>query len=149
MIFRLVPGLDPGFFELAIAFLGASLFGALTLGWIRNAIRLRGVIVAIGPFGILDRRISDTPVPWSAITKVSMKYHPGSRHLLFDVDPNFEATWPTYFDARLLKVVNRPFGWNGYRISAMDLKAGLGDLENAVMKHRFFDRWGEHSGQNA
>jgi hypothetical protein len=115
-----------------VVFLGALATSALV-----RALRLRGVVLEVGPQGILDRRLSDTLIPWSAITDVSTYDSAGiyawavpkdaRLYLKLRVDPAFEARW------KLLARLQRK------SIGVLDLNGGsFDDLENAVQK--FWER---------
>ena len=92
--------------------------GIIALG-VRNIFDLRGDVVVISPEGILDRRVSDQTIPWSAITDIHMHSYRGLKSMIVTVDPVFDASFRTKMPrSRLLEGT---FGIKGIMISASGL----------------------------
>jgi hypothetical protein len=130
---------------LGTGFVGVGLSALFSIGWIRNLLQLRGVVLSIGPRGILDRRISEQLLPWSAITRIQGAGSEGPAiGLGLRIDPRFDSTWPKHFDAKVISLTARIFdrSTRRYPISAVGLQASFKEIEEAVLRHKYFDRWG-------
>lgn len=92
--------------------------GMIAFG-IRSIFNLRGDVVVISPEGILDRRVSDQTIPWSAIKDIHMHSYRGMKSMIVTVDPVFDASFRTKMPrSRLLEGT---FGIRGIMISASGL----------------------------
>jgi hypothetical protein len=92
----------------------------------------QGAIVAVGPQGVRDTRISPDWIPWTAITGVSAASMRGTRFLMLRVDPAFEATMTLTRVARLGRPANAALGYHGYGVSAVGLSGGFDALSRAI-----------------
>jgi hypothetical protein len=122
---------------------GLLFFAVFTLAWVRNS-ALRGIVVSINSEGLLDRRLSDKRIPWSAVQRATV--YEGSPQayssLWIYLDSKFDATWPKHFDAKLISWIGQFFGCPGtYWVPAIGLNARHEDLADVVIKHKFFRRW--------
>jgi hypothetical protein len=134
--FQLVPPRSPLIPALSLVIL--PFIAAITLWWARTGLTFHGVILSVGPRGLLDRRLSDTFIPWSAVvdaTIIEDRY--GRTHLLIGIDPAFEAVWPRRLGARALHFLHGLSGWHGYEISALGLKGSAKEVQESVAKFRF------------
>jgi hypothetical protein len=134
LVFRLISTRTPTNLDSVLLPLCLIFFTVIALGRIRNAIRLRGVVVTVGRNGILDRRISEKLIPWPAVIEVTEMWL-WRRFLVLKLDPSYERNWPKHFDALFIKTGNRLFGWNGYLVTTEGLKASFRELHSTVMKH--------------
>jgi hypothetical protein len=91
-----------------------------------------GPVVAIGPRGILDTRISPQFIPWTAIAGISENSVRGTHFLVLRIDPAFEATMTLTPLARLGHRGNAALGWRGYGVAAAGLKGGFKALKQTV-----------------
>ena len=108
-----------------------SFFPLCGILWLRQALT-SGPIVAVGPRGVRDVRISPDRIPWSAIAGISERSIKGTHFFMMRIDPAFEATMRLTPLARLGHRGNAALGYLGYGITAAGLKGGFTALKRAI-----------------
>jgi hypothetical protein len=76
----------------------------------------RGDVVVISPEGMLDRRVSEQTIPWSAITDIRTFSDRRFKTIILTLDPVFDATFKTKVPRS--RLVERAMGAEGVMISA-------------------------------
>ncbi|MGL4242071.1 MAG: STM3941 family protein [Beijerinckiaceae bacterium] len=120
-----------------IQFLGWVLvlfFGACGILWIVQSIRYRGAVVVIDRDGILDRRVSDAPIPWTKVEGVSTWTLDAQRFVILKLDEAFDHSFPTKAITRWTRGANKKLGADGITINPTGLQIGFDALLNAVVK---------------
>jgi hypothetical protein len=139
LAFKLIPGYEPTRPLIReISFFGFFVFGVSLLGSIQNALTLRGVVVSVNSRGILDRRISETLIPWSAIEKVSFRRLMWRTLIHIHLEPTFKSTLPVRFDAVIYNFFNRLLGYSGYEIRRQGLSGPATALIEAMSNWEFY-----------
>ena len=111
----------------------------------------RAPILVIDRNGILDRRISDASIPWSAIAKVDVTWAyngaspepPDIRVLLLNLNPDFAQRLPDKGFARYSRMLDKLVGITGVRIAMLGVKAKPYQVAQAL--DRYFPRWRQDS----
>ena len=127
-----VLGNDPGGFGAFAGYIGTLFFGIGTVGWFWLSARRRGIILIVDSGGILDRRLSDTVLPWSAVRDAVAVDIYRQRFVLVRLDPAFDATWPKKRGVGMTLRANRALGIDGYPIGLQGLKGNFDSLLEAV-----------------
>ncbi len=92
-----------------------------------------GPLVAIGPDGILDRRIASRAIPWRAVTAARTIRVMNRRSLMIEVDTAARAALGMGFS--IPAAFNRAFGYPGYTIGRAGIAASSHDLIRAMLRH--------------
>jgi hypothetical protein len=110
---------------------GILFFGGCGLLWIMQSIRYRGAVIIIDDDGILDRRVSDKPIPWTAVETVwSMD---AQRFVILKLDEAFDRAFPTKAITRWTRGANKKLGADGITINPAGLKIGFDALLQAIV----------------
>jgi len=98
----------------------------------RRLRELRPAIV-IGPAGLHDRELTARPVPWSAISGVTIRFASrGGRFVMMEIAPDAAAAAALTFGAQIGAPVNRALGYPPYRIHMLGVKADPDGLAAAM-----------------
>jgi len=74
-------------------------------------------MLAIGPRGLFDWRLSNDLIPWSAIRKMDEKSgYMDRRYFVVELEPSFDRIFTAKPLARMLRVMCRVFRISGYVI---------------------------------
>jgi hypothetical protein len=120
---------------LLLGALGLALFtaGVLRLVW---QLFQRRPIVLIGPWGVLDRRLSSRSIPWLTVASVRVTGVGRQRFLTLDLFPGAERAALSSRSARILLRVNRRTGYPGVHIGTVGLRCRVENLAEAVQQAR-------------
>jgi hypothetical protein len=114
-------------------------FGFVGFVGLRQMLAFRGVVVTIDPTGILDRRVSDQPIPWAKVLGVDVWSLDAQRFVILKLDPAFDAVFPTKAITRLTRGANKKLGADGVAINPQGLKISFDMLLAAIV--RFKTEW--------
>jgi len=106
-------------------------FPVCAVGWFRQAFA-SGAVVAVGPQGVRDTRVSPDWIPWEAITGLSTASVRGTQFLMVAVDPAFEARMTLTSIARWARPANAALGYRGLGIGATGLRGSFDALKRSV-----------------
>lgn len=103
---------------------GTFLFGAAACVAFYRMMTASGPVVTLSPQGILDRRVSERPVPWSAVHDVLVWSMQGQKVIVLKVDPQIETSVGLTRMARWSRGANARLGADGLCFSASGLQMG-------------------------
>jgi hypothetical protein len=129
----LVKSQPSGAFLQFIGWVSILFFGACSLLWVVQSIRFRGAIVIIDSDEILDRRVSDRTIPWTAVQEVNVWSLEAQRIPILKLDPAFDASFPTKMITRWTRGANRKLGADGIAINPAGLKITFDGLLQAIV----------------
>jgi hypothetical protein len=110
-----------GVFAFVIGCIGGVICCAAAGVAMHRFVHASEAVVALSPKGLLDRRISPSPIPWSAIGDLSEWSSSGQRILVVAVDPQVEADLQLTRMARLSRAPNRRLGADGLCVALQGL----------------------------
>jgi hypothetical protein len=87
--------------------------------------------IRIGPDGLLDRGLTDRPIPWSAFKSVRIVRTGGrapGTHFMFDLQPGRSDVPPFKFFARVTTVLNRAMGFPAHQVWCLGTDASVDKL---------------------
>lgn len=113
---------------------GMVLFSGGTLRLIWQLVQSRP-IVEIGPDGVLDRRLTRQPVPWSAIRGIEYTVVSRQKFVTLRLRRGAEREILRTPVARLMYSLNQRFGFPGLHISVVGLRCDPYELTEAVLRH--------------
>jgi hypothetical protein len=128
-----LPNVAPG--SEFIGYVGAVLFGALTVLILWRTLTTHGPVVTITREGIRDSRIAAELIPWSAINDISTWQYQRQRAMVLAVDPAVERGLHLTRIARWTRGANRAFGIDGLCVTAQGLKIGYDELFAASLAY--------------
>ncbi len=121
--------------------LGVAVFGALLFAfslwpiWLcPRAMRVRDVIVRIGPEGIFDRRVLDRTVPWHAVANVEELRSVLVSIFLFTLNEPLEHFAASRRRRWRMKMVTVRYGGHVF-IASGDLDASTAQIRDALRTH--------------
>jgi len=120
-----------GSFKELVLLIGGPLFGLATIA-ILSSLFGESETLIVDRQGILDRRISDTRLPWSMISDLCVQGAHRQSWLAVDLAPHFEAALRKTKRAQYTGAVNRAFGFPGVTIGVQGLDGRFEDLLQAV-----------------
>ena len=107
--------------------------GVGRLGW---QLVQRRPIVEIGPDGILDRRLSSRPIPWTAVRGVRHTAVQRQRFVTLDLAPGAAGTLITGRVNRVMHRLNQRSGFPGVHLSTVGLSCTASELAAAIERYR-------------
>lgn len=111
-----------------VAYLTLAFFGPCALVLLYRIFTLHGDVLVISPEGLLDRRLSERTIPWTAIWGISTFAYQGQRVLFLRVDPDVEPLLGLNLLARLNRRANSAIGLHGLAVAAVDLNVRFEEL---------------------
>ncbi len=114
-------------------------FGTCCVLIVRELLAFRGVVVVIDRDGILDRRVSNQPMPWAKVLGVDVWSLDAQRFVILKLDPDFDAAFPTKAITRWTRGANKKIGADGITVNPRGLKISFDLLLAAIV--RFKTEW--------
>ena len=133
VVFRVIG--DPSRFDQAVAVFGLVFFGAITVLLVKRLEAPDGPVVTVAPEGVMDVRIANAVIPWSAVRGISLSRWPGRLFLALDIDPAAEGGLRLTALARLTRGPNRLLGGSSFYIETATLTMGASDLLDLMTPH--------------
>jgi hypothetical protein len=130
----MVQTLPGGAFAHLMGWLAILFFGLCAVGWCWQAFSLRGNVVVMDRNGILDRRVSDHPIPWDKVQAISTWSNENQKIIILKLDPAFDDIFPTKTITRMTRSANAKLGADGIPINPMGLKLSYDELMAATMQ---------------
>ena len=128
------------FFYHAITVVSVPVFILITVRFITNLLRWRQPMLAIGPRGIFDWRVSQTWIPWVDVTKiVLLQKSDEAQGLRIHVSPDFATHFPQKLLSRIQRWSNSLAGLQGYTIAFGGLDADPDAVARVLDRH--FPQW--------
>ena len=97
-------------------------------------VHVSDVLVSLTPDGILDKRVAERPIPWSAVQDVGVWTMQGQKVIVLPVSPEVEAGLGLTRMARWTRGANAKLGADGLCITAAGLKIKHDDLLAAIIE---------------
>lgn len=101
---------------------------------VRQAAR-RGLVLEIGPDGVLDRRLSPKTLPWSAVRGVGLSQVSRQEFVTLDLAPGTEQHYFTGRRSRLTYEISQRTGFPGLHLTVVGLRCTTNELYEAVRRH--------------
>ena len=122
-----------GSFHEFIGWVGALFFGAAIGVSIWRFAHAGQTVLRLDREGLLDRRLSRLPIPWSAIGQVATWSYKGQRVIVLSVPPETETAIELTRRARLTRDMNAQLEADGLCISATGLSIRHAALMEAII----------------
>jgi hypothetical protein len=116
-------------------YVGAILFGGLSLLLIWRLLTQRGPTITLSPKGVLDTRVSKDLIPWRAIQSVGTWTYSGNSMLVLSLYPGEEDKLRLSRIAQWTRSANAALGADGLILNAQGTKISHDNLADAV--HRY------------
>jgi len=111
---------------------GVLFFGGATLTIFWRALTVRRPVIVLSPERLLDYRIASTPIPWTAIRRISTWSFRRSNAMVLQIDPEVEAKLPLTRTIRWTSGANAWLGADGLCVMATGLQLTYSDLLDAT-----------------
>jgi hypothetical protein len=105
-----------------LVWVGMPFFGLCTLLAASRLLRASDTVVTLSPEGLLDTRLSQRPIPWSAIQEVGVWTMQGQKVIVLPVPPETEKSVGLTRIASWSRGANKKLGANGLCVMASGLK---------------------------
>jgi hypothetical protein len=105
-----------------LVWVGLPFFGLCTLLAASRLLRASNTVVTLSPEGILDTRLSQRPIPWSAIQEVGVWTMQGQKVIVLPVPPETENAIGLTRIASWSRGANKKLGADGLCVMASGLK---------------------------
>jgi hypothetical protein len=111
-----------GSFRQFLIWVGLVFFGLGSLVIASRLLRASNTVVTLSQEGLWDTRLSERPIPWSAIQDVGVWTMQGQKVIVLPVPPEVESTLGLSRIARWSRSANRKLGADGLCVMASGLK---------------------------
>ena len=125
-------GPESGDAGLVLGLFCMAFFGFVGLFGVVQLIRKPGQCITIGPEGLHDPRISDTPLPWRKIEEITVWSSRGASMLMLELDQTYEASLNQSRAYRLYKFANRLVGANGHCLNTSGFAIRFKPLKTGI-----------------
>jgi hypothetical protein len=125
----------PGSYIEFLGWAGVVFFGAVLALIVYRLLNPKVVLVTITPEGILDTRVAERIIPWSAVLNVGVWEKHGQKVIVVQVPSETEDSLQMTRIARFSRGPNKSLGADGLCITASGLKISHEKLLEAVTAH--------------
>jgi hypothetical protein len=125
----------PGSYIEFLGWAGVVFFGAVLALIVYRLLNPKVVLVTITPEGILDTRVAERIIPWSAVLNVGVWEKHGQKVIVVQVPSETEGSLQMTRIARFSRGPNKSLGADGLCITASGLKISHEKLLEAVLAH--------------
>jgi hypothetical protein len=105
-----------------MGWVGLLFFGLCTLVAASRLLRASNTVVTLSPEGLLDTRLSERPIPWSAIQDIGVWTMQGQKVIVLPVPPDVESGLGLSRIASWSRGANKKLGADGLCVMASGLK---------------------------
>ncbi len=131
--FGIIPNVDGSFIQF-IGWFGLLFFGACLLVAVSRFFASSKTVVTLSPEGLLDTRVAERPIPWSAMQDIGVWASHGQKIIVIAVPPDVEQSLSLKRMVRMTRGANAKLGADGLCIATTGLKISHDDLLREIIE---------------